>query len=66
METNPVPVSFSFEVVKLCPYCHHSMQIAEKLFKENGDLLAIRFVCACRGSIYHENVHATQLEERKI
>jgi hypothetical protein len=47
------------ERVVLCYFCRKPMQVGEKVVTE-GVVTAIRYVCACQGTIYHWNDHLAQ------
>lgn len=45
------------EKIELCAFCHRPMQVADRVY-DKGVLVSLRYVCNCRGTLYHVNVHS--------
>jgi hypothetical protein len=44
----------------ICKFCFKPMQIAEDVKNPDGKVIARRFICACKGTVYHWNWHDGQ------
>jgi len=49
----------------ICRYCLKPMQKAEDVFNTEGEVISRRFLCACKGTIFHWNWHSGQSTETR-
>lgn len=47
-----------------CPHCKERMQVADIVWGDKKDIIAVRYVCGCQNPPTHANWHKGQ-EEKK-